>query len=286
MRGFGTSYKDAIEPVEEHMRKINKEIQAAMAPAIEHILKFEERMKELSALASKALAELPDNARKIHNYCADKGWYFLCGDLTPRAIDDIVRMIDNKQDEDLEESIRDFARLQVDKILQKVKTDWPHRFHILNDAFEAHKQRLYTLSIPCLLAQADGMSYEILGVSFFGKNSGVPKTKKALEEFSEKNGKNVFFTGITDLLLDPLRMVSSVSVNTEDRNEKRKQDPSYGPLNRHGALHGADVDYATEPNGLRTIMIIGYLADVREMLERIRKDADEDADECKHLLKN
>lgn len=268
------SLNETDRKVQENMNQLNKKIREAMAPAKEYMRKLRESMKELSARVNKVLAELPDNMRKVQSDCANKGWYFLHGDVTPSAIANIVCMIDKKQYEDIEKGIQDFARFQVDDILQKAKVSWPHRFNILKDAFEAHKQGLYTLSIPCLLAQADGISYEILKVSFFGKENRVPKTKKALEDYLAQPGKTMLPTEeITDLLLYPLRTVSSVSMNTNDRDEERKRDPSYGPLNRHGVLHGIDLDYATEANSLRAIMIINYLMDVKTIIDNPRKSA-------------
>jgi len=214
--------------------------------------------KELASSLHKTIAEVSEKERKVQYHCIRTGWYFSYLDAAISGIIELADMIDNEQFEQVEMEIRGFAKTQIDKTLHQVESNWPHRLEILRDAFQAHRQGLYTLSIPVLLAQADGISNEIFGVQLYQKESGAPKTKRVVEQYA---------TQCYDWLIEPLKVVSSVAVNTKDRDKKREDDSLYGPLNRHGVLHGVDIDYATEANSLRAIMLINYLADVKELFK-------------------
>jgi hypothetical protein len=67
-------------------------------------------------------------------------------------------------------------------------------------------------------------------------------------------------------MLEPLFYKTSLAVRTDKRDERQRSEPWFGPLNRHGVLHGLDTDYATEENSLRTVILLQYLLDVDRIL--------------------
>lgn len=66
----------------------------------------------------------------------------------------------------------------------------------------------------------------------------------------------------------PLDIVSSIQVNTWDRDEKVKESKYFSSLNRHGVLHGVDLNYGKEENSLRCILLLGYLLDVKKYFDK------------------
>lgn len=251
---------DISKAIKAHCTQIieqsNKQIKEVIGQAFYDAI--EQPIKQITASLRKTFAEVSEKERNVQYHCIRTGWYVSYLNAAISGIIELADMIDNEQFEQVEIEIQDFAKTQIDKTLHQVESNWPHRLEILRDAFQAHRQGLYTLSIPVLLAQADGISKEIFGVQLYKKESGAPKTKKVVEQYA---------TQYYDWLIEPLRVVSSVAVNTKDRDKKREEDSLYGPLNRHGVLHGIDIDYATEANSLRAIMLINYLADVKRILD-------------------
>jgi hypothetical protein len=251
---------DVSKQITDHYKQIIKQLRKQIKESISKAIyeKIEQPIKQVTASLRKRLAEVSEKQRKVQYHCIRTGWYLSYLDAAIAGIIDLADMIDNEQFEKVELEIQGFARTRVDKTLQQIQSNWPTRLEIIRDAFQAHRQGLYTLSIPVLLAQADGISEEIFGVQLYKKEQGKPKTREVVEQFENQ---------YCDWLIEPLRIVTSIAVNTKDRDKKREKDPLYGPLNRHGVLHGIDIDYATEANSLRAIMLINYLSDIKQILD-------------------
>ncbi|MFL5339262.1 MAG: hypothetical protein ACJ8F7_03765 [Gemmataceae bacterium] len=60
---------------------------------------------------------------------------------------------------------------------------------------------------------------------------------------------------------------TSIEVDTRQRDERRETDEWFGPLNRHGVLHGLDTDYPSEANSLRCVLLLRYLLDFEHILK-------------------
>lgn len=168
--------------------------------------------------------------------------------------------------------MKQFARTRFDTVLQQIETLWPNRLPIIRDAIEAHRQHKFTLSVPVFLAQADGICSEIFQSFLFTKWKG--DLAKKLEKLSpdQRNiilsDRELFLRPLADAMIDALRSESSLQVSTSTRDKKRKTESDYGPLNRHGVLHGIDLDYNTESNSLRGLLLIDYLIQIRDILQR------------------
>jgi hypothetical protein len=68
---------------------------------------------------------------------------------------------------------------------------------------------------------------------------------------------------LSDILLDPLR--SKSCFYTFSPREALKSGET--PANRSEVLHGSQLDYASEANSLRAIVLLGYLVGVKSLLE-------------------
>lgn len=128
---------------------------------------------------------------------------------------------------------------------------WPKRATILKDAFDAHKSKKYSLSIPALLAQADGICYDSLESSLFTKPKAKTKFKKLLE------GK--IATPLREAFLALIINDTTLMFNTKRIEQKRKSQAYFSAFNRHAILHGIDCQYQTEANSLRAIALLSYL---------------------------
>ena len=189
----------------------------------------------------------------IRPYLADRGWY-IAGSLYPEQYLELRKAIQDKNEVEIEGLLKQHIRNSIVDIEIKACNSWPSREAIILDAFEAHKNCKYSLSIPVMLAQADGMSHDILGANLFTKYNGdVKKEVKKLIDFGKVD------TSLAIAFLDLLTKPSSLMINTNIRDKSKKNDLYFGPCNRHGILHGIDLDYPTESNGLRAISLISFL---------------------------
>lgn len=206
------------------------------------------------------IRELPPQTKRVQHFLALRGWY-LPGNCLPADIAILDDYIHHEDERAVEDFMRDYVSSELDVIKQSVCFAWSERSKILEDAFTAHEQGQYSLSIPVMLAQADGICHEILGVSFYAKCNSVPRTAKAYrsklkEPVSEEGFLDIFFLG-------PLNILSSLAFNTDHRDKEREKGASFGPLNRHGVMHGLDTDYNTRANGLRVVALLDYLTNLK-----------------------
>lgn len=196
----------------------------------------------------------------IRPYLAKRGWY-IGGSLNPIQHVQLRDAIQNGKDDRIDSFFEQHVRARVDDIEHFVCKTWPRRAEIIKAAFEAHKERKYSLSIPTMLAQIDGICHSILEVHIFTKHNG-DISEKVKELISSGEVNTPLAIAFLDLIMEP----SSVMTNTKKRDERQKNDPDYGPINRHGILHGIDLDYSTETNGLRSIALISFLCWVNERI--------------------
>lgn len=122
---------------------------------------------------------------------------------------------------------------------------FPHRTRILQAAFDAFRLGNHVLDIPVFLAQADGISYEILNKNFFTKRHSIRAARTYVSDPS--------FGDYAQMLLEPLHAVGSIRKNTQDL------PVNFNGLNRHKVMHGNDVAYGSELNSLKAISLLSYL---------------------------
>jgi hypothetical protein len=244
------SVRKAIAPLKESMRKARE----AMMPIFE-------RMREL-----------PDQVKVLLSQLAEMGWFlpldFLL-DLPVSALDSLTESIESESDAEIDRSIAKFYTKRLDEVLNNLITVFSERKHLFQSAFKAHKRKEYDLSIPILLAQADGVCLDMLGVKLYSRREGIPVTKNAL---TMKIGC-LPVGEIVDSFFEPLRSGSAFSLGKDKVKEKREYDTNYKVLNRHEVMHGIDVDYGNEVNGLKAISQLYYLTSVKKSLENHEKNA-------------
>jgi len=242
--GFNEEYRK----VQESIKQLNQRIQEVMAPVAE------------------CLRELPDKTESLLGKLAEKGW-FLPLDISIPAVDHLTKLIESNDNEQVDRLLVKFYTTRLDGVLSSLTIAFPEWAHLFLSAFKAHKRKEYDLSIPVLLAQADGVCYGLLGVYLFSRKEGTPKTKKALQT---KIG-SIPLTSIYGAFLGPLRCGSALMLNPDKMKEKRRSIPRYNVLNRHEIMHGIDKNYGSEVNSLKTIAQLDYLRYVQKILKNHEK---------------
>lgn len=131
------------------------------------------------------------------------------------------------------------------------------RQHIIQDALDAHLQGKYTLVVPALLAQIEGIASAILGVA-----AGSPK--QLIESTIEDEHTDVLRAASKDALITFVTSQAGYARIepddfTPDRFPKWLEatgEPPGQSMNRHAVLHGVHVNYNSKENSLRVFLLL------------------------------
>jgi len=199
---------------------------------------------------------LRESYRKAQKYLSDEGWY-LGGDMPAPNYGTLAKLVHEDRHADIEEAMCGWARAELDGITDRAANAFTGRAHIIRDAIDAHRAGTYSLSIPVLLAQSDGISNDIIGNCLF-QGDPLRALENTLAEFD-----GFPMSEFSDILLDPLRS-KSWFYTCSPRNVLKCGNT---PANRSEILHGSQLDYASEANSLRAIVLLGYLVGVKSLME-------------------
>jgi hypothetical protein len=222
-------------------------------------------IQQIGAAISNLFPQLPDVNRFFTEYparvkenvvaLAEAEWY-----LDPdMAVADIVNFKEDLENENAETVIADLAEYfssALDRIEAALCLNHPTRAHLLKDAFFAHRQGMYSLSIPVLFAQADGICFDLTGYYIFSRK-GLGRIAKRLDPSTLERA-----------YLEPL--LRDIPVN-DSSNHRRVESRK---LNRHAVMHGECTDFPSEVNSLKAISFINFVSHVAAMaMARIKEDS-------------
>jgi hypothetical protein len=245
---------------EEDVQKADASLAAAMselAKAAADRLKF---VKQMGTLLAQLAGEASRAEPAVMEYLGKRGWHVDYG-FPLVCFSQIEKLIVAGHHAKVDEVMSGIICGEFDAVENKVCKRFPDRETIVRDAFEAHRQAKYTLSIPTLLPQIDGIGRETLGMS----------TNQFFRQWARQEAieaKLAPQVGAGSSLLKQIVKKSSMEETTRDRNNLQEKDPWFGPLNRHGVIHGVDTDYPSEANSLRCVLLLAYLLDVDEFLHK------------------
>ena len=183
------------------------------------------------------------------------GWY-----ISPDMVDEPLAQLAESIDSDPRIAIGKFMNYYQRKsnsIEKELVRDYPERKNILEDAFKAHREGRYNLSIPVFLSQSDGIFQDIFSKNLFIR----PERQDFYSELFSEPG-SWLFSGF----LYPLSIATPMWMSEAERGK------SFSDLNRHQVLHGESVDYGSQENSLKAISLLNYL---RFIIEEYRSISDE-----------
>lgn len=189
---------------------------------------------------SRQMAEMPARLRAQLAVLMERGWC-LDPEMPHTWGVDLVDTIQEGEEEEAQQWLVEYFRKRLEEIEQELVERHPQRAAIIAEAFAAHREGRYALSIPVMLAQAEGVVHD----------------KHQRQLFSKKNNTNL--KDVLDSLPDEDTRAIFMSVFFADipltRNTK-DLPTNFDGLNRHAVLHGLDPKYGTEVNGLRAVSIL------------------------------
>lgn len=174
----------------------------------------------------------------------NNGWFF----DSEMSIDGMIHILEATEAGDvqsIELGMVDFFESRLSGIENDICQRFPQRGNILRQAFSAHREGQYFLSVPVFLAQADGLTLEIAGQNFF-MGSGKKNIGKMIDDIVEESHKTTFLTPLQASL--PLTAPQS------------KRGTNFNQLNRHAVLHGESLEYGTKTNSLKALSFLNYVA--------------------------
>ena len=142
----------------------------------------------------------------------------------------------------------DRFRDRLDSIENELRSEFPNRSEILGDAFQAHRQGQYNLSVVVFLTQVDGLFYDRYLKNLFSR-----KDRDYVAEIMGRKPDELDRSLSRALLYDGLPLLVSWS-------QRQQQPDGLSELNRHQVLHGEVTNYGTEKNSLKTISLLNYCA--------------------------
>lgn len=169
------------------------------------------------------------------------GW-FPDLDLTASQIQAWAELFDDHPQQ-ANEALCDRFRELLDDIEAKVKGAFPHRSEILSEAFHAHRQGHYCLSVLGFLTQVDGFFHDIWDKSLFVRGD------------REKVGGQVGQMQ-NELAREMVRVLLESDWPLIMARDKRPDD--FTGLNRHQVLHGEVTDFGTEEYSLKALSLLNY----------------------------
>ncbi len=201
----------------------------------------------------EVFAQLPERQRRAMLHLGQHGWY-VDFELPFRAIFDFARHIGSDDHAAAEQVLCHYFDGRMAALLKQVEQNFGHRHQVLASAFLAHQRGDYDLSIPVILAQTDGICFEVTKVQLYT----LSKSKHFRKAFPNADG------AITAALLAPLSTELPLVL------PQSKRTAHLPVLNRHAILHGESCDYGTRENSSRAISHLAYVMSVLSLTREAR----------------
>lgn len=241
------------EPL-ERMRLEATRWTASLERARQEVLRLQVESKdEIQRFAAavqqtiEAVEAWPEAIRWTVSRLAEHGWY-ISPLHTFGAAGRVATLFEEGKHEEAHAAMVAFVDRRLEEHRAYFDKELPDRAHILGACLDAHIGENYTLSIPPLLAQADGIAKSRLGVGLYAKEYKTPRLKLAAS-FADLEDH----PSMTDALLEPLRLTLPIVASESERRGTEQ-------LNRHAVLHGADVDYGSKRFSCQAITLVAYVA--------------------------
>lgn len=236
------------------LQRVN-EVGAALEKTFAALQEPWRRMTEQMGTVARALKAYPDNMREGLAAMSQSGWYL---DLEMGMSEPwrFKQAVDSGREADAEAEMVKHFEARSPGIHAELVQAYPHRKELFDAAFDAHLRGQHLVSIPVLLAQVDGICFDLANAHFFmGRER--PKVVAHAAQFAGSQIARAF--------LAPLESEMTITLSEKAR------PPGFTGLNRHMVIHGESVDYGTKENGLRAISLLNYIS---QSLQRELRETD------------
>ena len=243
---FAVSRHD-IAAMSELARLMSERVMDSVAELQRIVLNYNSLFGDFSKLLSdtrEAVKKFDStiNNEDTHRVLLAHGWVFPLG-VPVADVEHIVNLFSNDPDE-ADTILCNLFDEHTEHIRDSLIESFPSREPILRDAFDAHIQGKFNLSIPVFLTQADGMWKERCERHLFSGG-----TDKAIDSLVEDQAVNS--------LIHTLTLALRYSTFPLFLSENHRP-PGFSGLNRHQVLHGESLDYGTRTNSFQAMAFLEY----------------------------
>lgn len=253
------AFKSAIKGMQERYEVMIEQLRPALVELPEVLLQFGQWAKGVVEKVGPVIVDLavayrdmPPKIQAALLTLGENGWY-LDGQLGMPELWELEKLLLNGKLSEVDVILTQHyeGRLsEIESVLIKVL---PHRERIFRATLSAHRRGEFELSVPVLLAQADGACLDLTGYPFFMRKAGKPQVAQHIADAA--------LDAFSAAILSPLANVLPINASEGERN-RRVEDQgltSWRELNRHQVLHGESFDYGTQMNSLKAVSLINYL---------------------------
>ena len=234
-----------------------------------HNTEMNEAGKTQLASLQNALAAAIDSidwakvADAIHEYKAGfpeqlrmlalHGWFISAWHTPMRAIYPLADSFRSGKIEEAHQTLCWHFKQVLPEIEDDLIARFPERAVIIRKAFGAHRTGDFELSIPVFLAQADGISRDVIAKEMprFSVYSKQDKFRNVTQNFIDQFVKEELVT--RDILQVAL---IEMPLNVSEGSSMLKGEV----LNRNAILHGMNTTYATSLNSYRAISWLQFVS--------------------------
>jgi hypothetical protein len=189
---------------------------------------------------------LPSDLEALSKY----GWY-VSESNSLQEIFMIAKEAKNENRTIIDDLMLKFYKKESKRIIFQLCKQYPNRKDIIQEAYNAHRKRMYFASTILFLSQADGVCS---GELFRTKDN-----KKRLKDLIKENETPEPLS----ILLNVLTKISAIDVYYKQESESQID------LNRHGVMHGYSVNYGTEINSYKALSLLSFVASFFERHKRV-----------------
>jgi hypothetical protein len=271
---------DALQLGEEKFRELEK-----TAPLLFRLIRALRPVFEGNRPVPQWVHDMHASHQATHEYIANfvelskgihilpvYGWYFSIEFIDAFPYKDPSLLLERDPEVFEKETLGTFLE-QKCGIFKKLLEGHPKRALQLNAIFRLHESGDYVASIPLALAQADGMSKDNFTIERKGKTIPVgffatfpPAAGTGTSGQKLSRSFDLPETSIWNVLCNQL---AAKDKNTNVLLESNSIRPS--DLNRNAIMHGESVDYASEVNSVKAILLLDFIEDLRLVNKTIRE---------------
>lgn len=240
------------ERLDAYAKQATPQLEALLEPLKQtqswiELMRFQEaeRLQRWSTLWADLETQLREWPRKLRaqlDVLFAQGWC-LDSEMPLTTGGDLAQAFLEGDEEGAQAWLMDWFTQRLDAIEQTLVERHPARAAVLAQAFDAHRQGLYALSIPVLLIQAEGVVQDRYQRQLFSKKAHA-NLKRLFEELPDDDMRAI--------------LIGAFYVDIPLTRNTNELPDGFNGLNRHAVLHGTDPNYATQVNGLRAVSLLNF----------------------------
>jgi hypothetical protein len=236
----------SVVGLQDHFSKIKlPDFSSTIKPVIDFQNAFSKVLKPFQIDLRRLFDGFTPLMKKGITMLANQGW-FIDFEMPASVFKDIIKIINEGKFAIYERKLISYFEKDLDRIESDIIKRFKNRKKLINASFNAHRRKEYILSIPVILAQVDGICYEVVKQSFFMKHNQRPSTATYVD--------NVATDTFRYAVLFPLSQKLPINYSSHERLKRSRQ------LNRHAVFHGESVTYGSKKNSIKAISLLNYVS--------------------------